>query len=90
MTDDLIQNGLIEEMKALDTDLRALPPLAEVMPSRGELMAAAVEVDVDELLDLLARVLRGEIGEDDGGGGPEVGAGQVIKSRKRRRKRLKK
>jgi len=58
---DETEMSMMEILMGLKEDLEDLPPLKQLMPSRLEMLAQTVDLDVDELLNSLASILQDDV-----------------------------
>lgn len=53
--------SVLQSLQALNKAIKSLPPLSQLLLSRWELSAQTKDMDVDEILDLLAHILQADV-----------------------------
>jgi hypothetical protein len=84
---DEIAPSVMQTLIGLQDDLNDLPLLKILMPSRCELSAQTVNVDVDEMLNSLANIIQDDVSQEGLVNGMDGKNDERADTRKRKRKR---
>ncbi len=86
---DETEISMTEILMGLKADLKDLPPLKQLMPSRWELSTQSVHVDVDQLLNSLANIIQDDISQEESVDGANSKTVEHTVTGRRKRKRAK-